>query len=78
MVTAQETTLQDVLEATKQYIVPLYQRPYQWGKNQLNQLWEDIVCFVNFLSAKRARKTRPPQRVFRPCERQVIRACLTR
>lgn len=36
------------------------------------------VCFVNFLSAKRARKTRPPQRVFRPCERQVIRACLTR
>ncbi len=43
MVAAQETTLQDVLEGTKQYLVPLYQRPYQWGKDQLNQLWEDIV-----------------------------------
>lgn len=43
MVTAQETTLQDVLEGTKQYIVPLYQRPYQWGKKQLQELWDDIV-----------------------------------
>lgn len=43
MVAAQETTLQDVLEGTKQYLVPLYQRPYQWGKDQLSQLWEDIV-----------------------------------
>lgn len=43
LVAAQETTLQDVLEGTKQYLVPLYQRPYQWGKDQLSQLWEDIV-----------------------------------
>lgn len=43
MVAAQETTLQDVLEGTKQYIVPLYQRPYQWGKKQLEDLWTDIV-----------------------------------
>lgn len=40
--------------------------------------WTGFLCFVNFLPAKRARKTRPPQRVFRPCQRQVIRACLTR
>ena len=43
MVAAQETTLQDVLEGTKQYIVPLYQRPYQWGKAQLQDLWNDII-----------------------------------
>lgn len=43
MVAAQETTLKELLEGTKQYLVPLYQRPYQWGKNQLEQLWSDIV-----------------------------------
>ncbi|QGU07042.1 Methylated-DNA--protein-cysteine methyltransferase [Corynebacterium occultum] len=43
MVAAQETTLQELLEGTKQYLVPLYQRPYQWGKSQLEQLWGDIV-----------------------------------
>lgn len=43
MVATQETTLQDVLEGTKQYIVPLYQRPYQWGKAQLQDLWNDII-----------------------------------
>lgn len=43
MVAAQETTLQEVLEGTKQYIVPLYQRPYQWGKKQLQDLWKDII-----------------------------------
>lgn len=43
MVAAQETTLQDVLEGTKQYIVPLYQRPHQWGKAQLQDLWNDII-----------------------------------
>ena len=45
MVAAQEMNLQDILEGTKQYIVPLYQRPYQWGKQQLEALWNDIgVC----------------------------------
>lgn len=43
MVTAQETTLQDVLEGTKQDVVPLYQRLYQWAKKQLQELWDDIV-----------------------------------
>lgn len=43
MVAAQEMNLQDILEGTKQYIVPLYQRPYQWGKQQLEALWNDIV-----------------------------------
>lgn len=43
MVAAQEMTLQQVLEGKTQYLVPLYQRPYQWGKLQLGQLWEDVM-----------------------------------
>lgn len=42
MVAAQETTLQNLLEGTTQYHVPLYQRPYQWGTTQLKQLWDDV------------------------------------
>lgn len=43
MVAAQETTLQKILEGENQYLVPLYQRPYQWGKAQWSVLWQDIV-----------------------------------
>ncbi|MFF0824170.1 DUF262 domain-containing protein [Micromonospora haikouensis] len=42
MVAAQETTLQGLLEGTKQYLVPLYQRTYSWNKVQLARLWEDV------------------------------------
>ncbi|QGN48618.1 DUF262 domain-containing protein [Micromonospora sp. WMMC415] len=43
MVAAAETTLQGLLEGTKQYQVPLYQRTYSWQDHQLERLWEDIV-----------------------------------
>lgn len=43
MVTARETTLQELLEGSKQYRVPLYQRTYSWKKDQLSQLWDDIA-----------------------------------
>ena len=43
MVAACETTLQELLEGTKQYHVPLYQRTYSWSKPQLERLWEDIL-----------------------------------
>ncbi|MFF2371647.1 DUF262 domain-containing protein [Agromyces sp. NPDC058110] len=39
----QETRLQQVLEGSKQYRVPLYQRPYSWTTKQLDRLWSDIV-----------------------------------
>ncbi|MEV1142740.1 DUF262 domain-containing protein [Micromonospora sp. NPDC049799] len=42
MVAAAETTLQGLLEGTKQYQVPLYQRTYSWTKAQLTRLWEDV------------------------------------
>jgi alkylated DNA nucleotide flippase Atl1 len=43
MVAARETTLQELLEGSKQYQVPLYQRTYSWKKDQLLRLWEDIL-----------------------------------
>lgn len=43
MVAATETTLQGLLEGTKQYQVPLYQRTYSWQNHQLERLWNDIV-----------------------------------
>lgn len=43
MVLAVETNLQKLLEGTKQYQVPLYQRTYSWTKEQLKRLWEDLV-----------------------------------
>lgn len=43
MVAAEETTLQALLEGTKQYQVPLYQRTYSWSNVQLDRLWDDIA-----------------------------------
>ncbi|MEU4570592.1 DUF262 domain-containing protein [Micromonospora sp. NPDC023956] len=42
MVAAKETTLRELLEGTKQYQVPLYQRTFSWSGKQLEQLWEDV------------------------------------
>jgi alkylated DNA nucleotide flippase Atl1 len=43
MVAARETTLQELLEGTKQYQVPLYQRTYSWKQAQLERLWRDVA-----------------------------------
>lgn len=39
---ASETKLQKILEGTNQYIVPLFQRTYSWGKTEWTTLWEDL------------------------------------
>ena len=31
----------------EQYIIPPYQRPYSWGEDQCQQLYEDIVAAFN-------------------------------
>ncbi len=46
MVSAQETSLQVILEGTKQYQVPLYQRTYSWTKEQRARLWSDLVVLA--------------------------------
>lgn len=40
---AGETSLKEIIQGEKQYIVPLFQRSYSWGKAQWEQLWSDIV-----------------------------------
>jgi len=40
---ASETRLQPVIEGAKQYVVPLFQRPYSWDKKHWQDLWDDLV-----------------------------------
>ncbi|GAB2515626.1 6-O-methylguanine DNA methyltransferase, DNA binding domain [Corynebacterium atrinae] len=46
MVKADEAILRKVLEGENQYMVPLYQRPYQWDTEQWQTLWDDVVELV--------------------------------
>ncbi|WP_017591334.1 DUF262 domain-containing protein [Nocardiopsis potens] len=41
---AYETTFQKLVEGTKQFQVPLYQRPYSWGGKELGRLWDDLTA----------------------------------
>jgi uncharacterized protein with ParB-like and HNH nuclease domain len=40
---ASETKLKDIIEGTKQYVVPLFQRAYSWKKSEWQVLWDDIT-----------------------------------
>ncbi|WP_271255089.1 DUF262 domain-containing protein [Pseudanabaena sp. Chao 1811] len=40
---ASETKLQQIIEGTKQYVVPLFQRPYSWKKSEWQMLWDDLI-----------------------------------
>ncbi|MEM3561592.1 MAG: DUF262 and DUF1524 domain-containing protein [Nitrososphaeria archaeon] len=40
---AEETNLLKFMNGPKQFIIPIYQRPYSWTLTQCKQLWEDIV-----------------------------------
>jgi len=40
---ASETKFQPIIEGTKQYVVPLFQRSYSWDKKEWEMLWEDVV-----------------------------------
>jgi alkylated DNA nucleotide flippase Atl1 len=44
IVRAQEVDLISLIQGTKQFLVPLYQRPYSWREEQLSQLWIDILA----------------------------------
>src|SRR5438270_1217076 len=40
---ASETRLQALIEGTKQYVVPLFQRAYSWDKKEWEVLWNDLI-----------------------------------
>ena len=37
------TSLVKLLEGSKQYTIPIYQRTYSWTEKQCKQLWEDVI-----------------------------------
>ena len=45
---AGETTLNKLLNTTRQFIVPIFQRHYSWHFQQYEQLWIDILRAGNF------------------------------
>ncbi|MGX1507480.1 UNVERIFIED_CONTAM: alkylated DNA nucleotide flippase Atl1 [Streptomyces graminofaciens] len=44
---AQEITFLKLVQGDKQFQVPLYQRTYSWGREQLQRLWEDVGELVD-------------------------------
>ncbi|NES80545.1 MAG: DUF262 domain-containing protein [Moorea sp. SIO2B7] len=40
---ASETIFRNLIEGSKQFQVPLFQRPYCWEKSKLEALWDDIM-----------------------------------
>jgi uncharacterized protein with ParB-like and HNH nuclease domain len=40
---AKETKLKDIIEGTKQYVIPLFQRTYSWTKKEWEILWKDLI-----------------------------------
>ena len=40
---AKETKLQDIIEGTKQYVIPLFQRTYSWTNKEWEILWKDLI-----------------------------------
>ena len=45
---AGETTLNKLLNTSRQFIVPIFQRNYSWQKSQYEQLWFDILRASKF------------------------------
>jgi uncharacterized protein with ParB-like and HNH nuclease domain len=40
---AQDLQLSQLLEGSKQFIVPIFHRTYSWDQDHCQQLWDDIV-----------------------------------
>jgi uncharacterized protein with ParB-like and HNH nuclease domain len=40
---ASETKLRQLIEGTKQFVVPLFQRPYTWSEKHWKTLWADVL-----------------------------------
>ena len=45
---ASETNFQPIIEGTKQYVVPLFQRPYSWDKKEWDVLWTDLIDLCGY------------------------------
>lgn len=52
VVEAAEAKIQRVLEGSRQFLVPHFQRPYSWREKQWDALWRDLVDLVETPSAE--------------------------
>ena len=44
---ASETTIRKLIEGSKQYVIPLFQRPYSWTQTHWSTLWQDVLELVD-------------------------------
>ncbi|MBV8397129.1 MAG: DUF262 domain-containing protein, partial [Acetobacteraceae bacterium] len=35
--------MQAIIDGQRQYVIPLFQRPYSWDTKQWNTLWQDLI-----------------------------------
>ena len=40
---AKESRLLAFLSSSKQFVIPIYQRPYRWEEAQCRKLWDDVL-----------------------------------
>ena len=45
---ASETRLRALLQGQQHYVIPLFQRPYSWQRNDRETLWNDIIETYRF------------------------------
>ena len=50
---AQERTISHVFSLKRTYRIPRFQREYSWKKDQLQELWEDLIECLNFDTTKK-------------------------
>jgi uncharacterized protein with ParB-like and HNH nuclease domain len=41
---ANPSTIAQVFEGQKQYVIPVFQRTYEWGQNRWESIWQDILA----------------------------------
>src|SRR5215813_1268669 len=49
---AHDVRLTDMIDGTKQFIIPVFQRDYSWGTKHCLQLWKDIIRVGSDKNAK--------------------------
>jgi uncharacterized protein with ParB-like and HNH nuclease domain len=40
---AEESNLLEFLKKSTQFTIPIFQRTYSWGEEEIKQLWDDII-----------------------------------
>lgn len=47
LLNAEQRSLLNLFTRREQYVIPLYQRPYSWGIDQCQKLYDDIIMGFN-------------------------------